>query len=455
MSATAISDLFEKPAQFKNKKIKLTGWLKNKRTSANIIFLEVNDGSTLLNLQAVVKQDQPELFALAESISLASAVSVSGTVALTPKSKQPLELVVKQINVLSTARADYPLQKKEHSLEFFRNNAYLRVRARTYFAIMKVRSLLSQAIFDYFFKNDFVLVHSPILTSNDCEGAGETFELKQGKEFFNKTTYLTVSGQFGAECYAQAFKKVFTFGPTFRAEKSHTSRHLSEFWMIEPEVAFANLKDLIKLIESTVKTVIKQVMQKAKQELDFLEKQFDVKLMERLKQITSTKNFHVLEYTKALEILKTAQASGQANFEVQDFNFGLDLKTEHERFLCEQHFHNQPVFVINYPKDFKAFYMKQNADGRTVGAVDLLFPQIGEICGGSEREGNLEKLVERCQAMQIDTQTLNWYLDMRKWGYFASAGFGLGFDRLLAYICGLENIRDAIPFPRAHGSINY
>ncbi len=311
------------------------------------------------------------------------------------------------MSLLAQAESDYPLQKKEHSQEFFRSNAHLRVRAKTYFAVMKIRSVLSHAIFEYFFKNDFILVQSPILTSNDCEGAGETFVIKDSETFFNKTTFLTVSGQFGAEAFAQAFKKVFTFGPTFRAEKSHTNRHLSEFWMIEPEIAFANLKDLMQLIQNLIKFLIKKVMENASDELNVLAKQFSNDIISNLKTIISTKKFPIIEYSKALAILKESSDTKKTNFELNDFSFGIDLKTEHERFLCEQYFQNQPLFVINYPKELKAFYMKTNTDNKTVAAVDLLLPKIGEICGGSERESDLNQLKNRCQSLNIDTKSLN------------------------------------------------
>ncbi|AFQ03418.1 asparagine--tRNA ligase [Mycoplasmoides genitalium] len=456
MKSVTVKQLLQTPRKFNNKQIKLSGWVKNKRASANIIFLAISDGSSINTLQAVVKQeDNPQVFSLLQTVNLTSAVMVWGEIILTPKAKQPLELKLKQVSLLAQAESDYPLQKKEHSQEFFRSNAHLRVRAKTYFAVMKIRSVLSHAIFEYFFKNDFILVQSPILTSNDCEGAGETFVIKDSETFFNKTTFLTVSGQFGAEAFAQAFKKVFTFGPTFRAEKSHTNRHLSEFWMIEPEIAFANLKDLMQLIQNLIKFLIKKVMENASDELNVLAKQFSNDIISNLKTIISTKKFPIIEYSKALAILKESSDTKKTNFELNDFSFGIDLKTEHERFLCEQYFQNQPLFVINYPKELKAFYMKTNTDNKTVAAVDLLLPKIGEICGGSERESDLNQLKNRCQSLNIDTKSLNWYLDMRKWGYFASAGFGLGFDRLLAYICGLENIRDAIPFPRVHGTINF
>lgn len=444
---------------FKNQKllnqdVAIQGWVKFNRDSGKIVFIELNDGSTIKNLQVVCKPSNLSNFEEVKTYRLASAVEVSGT--LKPGREAGLvELEAKKIKLLKIADEDFPLQNKQHSNEFLREIAHIRARSTTTAAIMKVRTELAFAIHNFFHSKGFILMSSPIITSNDCEGAGENFVIKDDptNPFFGSTTAsLTVSGQLNAEAYALGLKKVYTFGPTFRAERSHTNRHLAEFWMVEPEISFMNLKQLMSLIEQMFKKVVSTVLVKCKDEISFLNKKYENNTIATLSEIIKNK-FVRLDYAKAVEILKAAVANGH-KFEDSNIFFGKDFAAEHERYLCEKHF-KAPVFLCNFPKEIKAFYMKENRDHKTVAACDLLVPGVGEIVGGSQREDNYKKIVKKCQELNIDTKGLQWYLDLRKYGYYRSAGFGLGFERILMYITGVDNIKDVIPFPRFEGELRF
>ncbi|AKX33749.1 asparaginyl-tRNA synthetase [Spiroplasma litorale] len=440
----------------KDKKLKnddivsFTARVRTNRAGKSVGFLVVNDGSTILDLQIVYK-DSLKNFAELSQLRISSVININGKILLTPEKEQKLEVQASEIEILSSASLDYPLQKKEHSLEFLREISHLRPRTKTFQSIFKIRSSAAFAIHKFFQEDGFVYVNSPIITENDAEGAGESFivtTLDNGdypKDFFGKKACLTVSGQLNAEAYAQAFKKVYTFGPTFRAENSNTSKHAAEFWMIEPEVAFEDLKYNIDLIENMVKYVINYIFEVCKEELEFCDSNLENGLIDKLNLVRNS-NFEKITYTEAIKILQDAVKNNH-EFEESDIKFGLDLGTEHERFICEKHF-KRPIFITDYPKEIKAFYMKLNPDDKTVAATDLLVPGIGELVGGSQREDDFDKLSKRCKDLGIDTDSLSWYNDLRKYGYYKSAGFGLGFERLIMYITGAGNIRDVIPFPR-------
>ncbi|MDR1234553.1 MAG: asparagine--tRNA ligase [Mycoplasmataceae bacterium] len=434
-------------------KVTVRGWVKSNRDSGKIAFLEVNDGTTVNNVQVVYKKQSTKGFDEAINARTGSSVLAIGSVKLNDKTEQKYELVADEVKLLKQADSDYPLQKKQHSLEFLRDNAHLRARTTTIAAIMRVRSRLSYAIHKFFQENGFIWVAAPIITSNDAEGAGENFDLVNitDKPFFDKVGKLTVSGQLNAESYAQAFRQVYTFGPTFRAERSHTNRHIAEFWMIEPEIAFIDLKQLLLVIETFVKSITMDVIKNCSNEIAFFEK-VKPEIKNRLNALVKLE-FKKLEYRKAIELLKEAVTKGY-KFDNSNIFFGMDLASEHERYICEN-IYNAPTFIFNYPKAIKAFYMKANDDGETVAACDLLVPGVGEIVGGSQREDDYGKLLKRCQEMKIDMSSIQWYLDLRKYGYHSSSGFGLGFERLIMYILDLDNIRDAIPFPRAEGNLKF
>lgn len=434
-------------------KVNVLGWVKFNRDSGKIGFIELTDGTSIKNIQIVYKRDFTKNFDDIKNFRTASAILVEGELKITSNEKNPVEIIATRIELLKLASEDYPLQNKQHTFEFLREIAHLRVRSATFQAIMRIRSELSFAIHKFFNEAGFVWVASPIITSNDCEGAGENFVIQQEKQmpFFNSQAGLTVSGQLNAESYALGFKKVYTFGPTFRAEKSNTSRHLAEFWMVEPEMNFTNLSQLMLVIEAMVKSIVAYVTEKCHDEFEFLIKE-KPELKNRLVQLQNNK-FEKMEYAKAIEILKKAISNGQV-FEDNDIFFGKDLASEHERFLCETHL-NSPMFLINFPKDIKAFYMKINTDNNTVAACDLLVPGVGEIIGGSQREDDYKKIIERCEQMKINADGLKWYLDLRKYGYYSSSGFGLGLERFIMYICGVDNIKDAIPFPRTQGELKF
>ena len=433
------------------------GWVRTVRDSKTFGFIELNDGTFFKNLQVVLIDGRLPGFKDAVKLSVGTAIKVTGVLELTPGMKQPFEIKADELSVEGTCPADYPLQKKRHSPEFLRTIAHLRPRTNLYSAVFRIRSLAAAAIHNFFQEQDFVYVHTPLITGSDCEGAGEMFQvttldlnnpprLEDGsidysEDFFGKETNLTVSGQLNVEAFAQTFRNVYTFGPTFRAENSNTPRHAAEFWMIEPEIAFADLGDDMKLAESMVKYIIRYVLEKAPEEIDFLNSFVDKGLKERLEHVASSDFAHVT-YTEAIEILE----KNNDNFDYKAY-WGCDLQTEHERFLSEKTF-GRPVFVTDYPKEIKAFYMRMNDDNKTVAAMDMLVPGIGELIGGSQREERYDKLVARMQELGLKEEDYWWYLELRKFGGVKHAGFGIGFERLIMYLTGVSNIRDVLPFPR-------
>lgn len=453
-------------------KVSLKGWVKSFRSNR---FIALNDGSTLSNLQCVIDFETTDE-SLIKKISVGAAIAVEGTLEESQGKGQALEIQVSSIEILGESDPEtYPIQPKKHSLEFLREKAHLRVRTNTFSAIMRVRAALSFAVHQYFTQNGFVNVHTPIITGSDAEGAGEMFRvttldsknpplnedgsINYKEDFFGKETNLTVSGQLEAETFAMALGKVYTFGPTFRAENSNTSRHLAEFWMIEPEMAFFDLNDNMDLAEDFIKSVISYVLENCKEDLAFLDQRFsdeekqkpqaqrsEMTLLEKLKFVTEN-NFKRVSYTEAIDILRNSKPNKKKKFDYIIEEWGADLQSEHERYLVEKHF-NCPVILYDYPANIKAFYMRMNEDGKTVRAMDILFPGIGEIVGGSQREERLEVLQERIKALDIDEKELWWYLDLRRYGSAVHSGFGLGFERLVQFATGMGNIRDVIPFPR-------
>ncbi|MDR3216522.1 MAG: asparagine--tRNA ligase [Clostridiaceae bacterium] len=454
MEHTDIKDVL-KSAKLVGKKITVCGWLKTSRNSKSVMFLELNDGTGLANLQTVIDKENQALSAAA-SYGVGSALRVTGTL-VKSEGAQSVELRAEEIELLGAADSSYPLQKKRHSLEFLRDNAHLRGRTNTFNAVFRVRGALSKAIHEFFWSRGFLYVNTPIITGSDCEGAGEIFRvttlsgeqlLKKdySEDFFGVKAGLTVSGQLEGEAMALAFSKIYTFGPTFRAENSNTPRHAAEFWQIEPEVAFADLYDIIALARDMVKSVIADVLKSCKSELEFFEKFYEEGLIEKLTGIVE-KDFKILEYRDAVEILKN---SGESF--VYPVSFGTDLQTEHERYLVDKVF-RAPVFIVNYPKEIKSFYMKLNPDGITVASTDLLVPGVGEIIGASQREDNLELLEQRIKDLKMNMEDYRWYLDLRRYGSAPHSGFGLGLERLLMYVTGMSNIRDVAPFPRTKGNL--
>ena len=441
----------------------VSGWVRTVRDSKAFAFIELNDGSFFKNLQIVLDESVPD-FREVVKVTLGSAIEVEGTLKLTPEAKQPFELKASRVTVVGMAAADYPLQKKRHTVEYLRTQAHLRPRTNLFSAVFRIRSVAAQSIHRFFADQDFVYVHTPLITASDCEGAGEMFRVttldidnpprdeqghvKVSEDFFGKPANLTVSGQLNAEAFCMAFRNVYTFGPTFRAEKSNTQRHAAEFWMIEPEIAFADLNDDMALAEAMVRYVIADVMERCPEELEFLNNFVDKGLIDRLTHVRDS-DFARVSYTDAIEILKN---SGE-HFEYGAY-WGMDMQTEHERYLAEKHF-GRPVCVYNYPKEIKAFYMKQNDDGKTVAAVDVLVPGIGELIGGSQREDRLDMLEARMHELGLDCGSYWWYLELRKYGSTPHAGFGLGFERLIMYLTGVSNIRDVLPFPRTTGSADF
>ena len=457
MDRLLIKQLFAESDSYAGKQVTVCGWAKTIRDSKVFGFIELNDGSCFKSVQIVFEQGQIDNFEEITKLNVGSALVVRGTVVLTPENKQPLEIKACQIDIEGRSTPDYPLQKKRHSVEFLREIAHLRPRTNLISATMRVRSEAAYALHSFFNSNGFVYVHTPLITASDCEGAGEMFrvttldldnvpktqdgKVDYSKDFFGKSANLTVSGQLNAETYAMAFGKVYTFGPTFRAEKSNTLRHAAEFWMIEPEMAFADLKDDMMLAEAMLKHIIRYVLENAKEEMNFFNQFVDKGLIERLEHVLNSDFGHVT-YTEAIEILE----KHNEEFEYKVF-WGCDLQTEHERFLTEQEF-KRPVFVTDYPKEIKAFYMKLNEDGKTVAAMDCLVPGIGEIIGGSQREDSLEVLERRMEELGLRKEDYGFYLDLRKYGSVRHAGFGLGFERCVMYLTGMGNIRDVVPFPR-------
>ncbi len=450
-----VEKIYKDYNSFDGKEVIVCGWIRNIRNSKVIGFIELNDGSFFKPVQIVLEESLNN-FADIISLNLGSSIIVNGVLKVTPDAKQPFEIVAKEIEVSGKSTPEYPLQNKRHSMEFLRDIAHLRPRTNTFSAVFRVRSVIAHAIHEFFYQNGFIYVHTPIITSSDCEGAGEMFrvttldDLKkdESEDFFGKKTGLTVSGQLSAECFATAFSNVYTFGPTFRAENSHTARHAAEFWMVEPEMAFCDLEGDMDVAEGLIKHVINAVLTECPEEIDFFNKFMDKELKERLNHIYSS-DFERVTYTRAVELLK--EHNNEFEYKVE---FGTDLQTEHERYLTEKIF-KKPVFVTDYPKEIKAFYMKLNDDNRTVRAVDMLVPGIGEIIGGSQREENLEKLEKRMEELGLDKKEYAWYLDTRRYGSCIHSGFGLGFERLVMYMTGMSNIRDVIPFPRTPGNCLY
>ncbi|MEA5026623.1 MAG: asparagine--tRNA ligase [Erysipelotrichaceae bacterium] len=426
--------------------IQLQGWVRTNRSNGSVGFIEFNDGTYFRNCQLVYNKDLKDYLAV-EKYLTGTALTITGKYVLTPDNKQPFELHLTEVILEGECDSTYPLQKKRHSFEYLREIGHLRPRTNTFSALFRVRSVLSMAIHEFFQGQGFVYVHTPIITGNDAEGAGEVFTVttrednKYSEDFFGRHACLTVSGQLQAEAFALAFRDVYTFGPTFRAENSNTARHASEFWMIEPEIAFADLEDDMDLIEDMVKSCIDYVLENCPEEMKFFNEMIDKSLMERLEHVRNS-DFVRMTYTQAIEYLQKADVK----FDYPVF-WGCDLQSEHERYICER-IVNGPVFLIDYPKEIKSFYMRNNDDQKTVAACDLLVPGVGELVGGSQREERLDLLIKRMQELHIKQETLEWYLDLRRYGGVKHAGFGLGFERFLMYITGITNIRDVIPFAR-------
>lgn len=463
MDTTLVKQIYRNTEEYAGKNVKVSGWVRTIRASKSFGFIELNDGSFFKNIQ-VVYGDSIENFAEISKLSISSSIIVEGVLELTPDAKQPFEIKAANIVIEGTSSAEYPLQKKRHSFEYLRTIAHLRPRSNTFSAVFRVRSLAAYAIHKFFQERGFVYVHTPLITGSDCEGAGEMFRVttldlenipktQQGnvdcsEDFFGKATNLSVSGQLEAETYALAFRNVYTFGPTFRAENSNTPKHAAEFWMIEPEIAFADLKDDMDLAEDMVKYIISYVLENAPEEMQFFNSFVDTGLFDRLENLLNS-DFGRVTYTEAIEILRK---SGE-KFEYP-VEWGIDLQTEHERFLAEKVF-KRPVFVTDYPKEIKAFYMRINDDNKTVAAADLLAPGVGELIGGSQREERLDVLEARLEELGLNKEDYWWYLELRKYGGTKHAGFGLGFERMIMYLTGMSNIRDVIPFPRTPGTAEF
>ena len=445
---------------YDGKSITICGWVRTIRDSKSLGFMQVNDGSCFNCVQVVITSDELNNFKQIVKLNVGSAVVVQGKFILTPSAKQPFEIQAQKVEIEGTSSPEYPLQKKRHTLEYLRTIAHLRPRTNTFNAAYRVRSKAAFAIHKFFNERDFIYAHTPLITGSDCEGAGEMFtvtsldlnnipinddkKIDYKKDFFEKHTALTVSGQLEAECMAMAFGNVYTFGPTFRAEKSYTQRHAAEFWMIEPEIAFADLADDMDLAEDMIKYIIKYVLKNCQDELKFFNQFFDKDLIQRLEFVSSS-DFERVSYTKAIEILE----KNNDNFEYK-VKWGSDLQTEHEKYLTEK-VYKKPIFVTDYPKEIKSFYMRQNDDGKTVAAMDMLVPGIGEIIGGSQREERIDLLLERMKDLNLDQNDYWWYLDLRRYGSTKHSGYGLGFERLIMYLTGIQNIRDVLPFPRTTG----
>ena len=456
MELTNIREIFRNKDKFADKEVTIGGWVRSNRNSKNFGFIVVNDGTFFEPIQ-VVYGNGLDNYDEVGKINVGAAIIVRGTLVLTPDAKQPFEIQAAEVTVEGASTPDYPLQKKRHTFEYLRTISHLRPRTNTFEAVFRVRSLCAYAIHKFFQERDFVYVHTPLITGSDCEGAGEMFQVttldlnnlpmtEEGKvdfskDFFNKPTNLTVSGQLNGETYAMAFKNIYTFGPTFRAENSNTTRHAAEFWMIEPEIAFADLEDDMMLAESMLKYVISYVFENAPEEMAFFNNFVDKGLLDRLRNVVEN-DFARVTYTEAIDIL--SKHNDKFDYKV---SWGCDLQTEHERYLTEQ-IYKRPVFVTDYPKEIKAFYMKLNDDGKTVAAVDCLVPGIGEIIGGSQREDDYDKLLARINELGLSEDDYKFYLDLRKYGSARHAGFGLGFERCVMYLTGMGNIRDVIPFPR-------
>ena len=455
-----IREIFKDREQYLGSEVTVGGWVRSVRDSKSFGFIVLNDGSFFEPLQIVYHDTMPN-FAQISKLNVGSAIIVKGKLVATPEAKQPFEIQAEEVLVEGASTPDYPLQKKRHTMEYLRTMTHLRPRTNTFQAVFRVRSICAYAIHRFFQERGFVYVHTPLITASDCEGAGEMFqvttldlerlaksgagEVDYSKDFFGKPTFLTVSGQLNVETYAMAFRNVYTFGPTFRAENSNTPRHAAEFWMIEPEMAFADLSDIMDVEEAMLKYIIRYVLENAPEEMRFFDSFVEKGLIQRLQQILEN-DFARVTYTEAVEQLM--QHNDQFENKVE---WGCDLQTEHERYLTEK-LYKKPVFVTDYPKDIKAFYMKLNEDGKTVAAVDCLVPGVGEIMGGSQREDDYDKLLRRMEEMHLDPKAYEFYLDLRKYGSVRHSGFGLGFERAVMYLTGMQNIRDVIPFPRTTGN---
>ncbi len=456
--------LYELKQELNDKQeVLINGWVRQNRNQSSFGFINLNDGTTLEGCQ-IVYEDKLENFKEIAKINVGSSIMVKGIVILTPNNKQPYEINAKEVIILGDVLENYPIQPKRHTREFLREVAHLRPRTNLFQAVFRVRSLAAMAIHEFFQNKNFVYVNTPLITANDGEGAGQMFsvttldfdkilkgnvkEIDYKRDFFGKKANLTVTGQLEAECYAMAFRDVYTFGPTFRAENSNTQRHASEFWMIEPEIAFADLNDDMDLMEEMLKYVISYVLKNAKKEMEFFNSFVEKGIISKLEKVI-TSDFAKVTHEEAINILKNANVK----FENEPKQ-GEDLATEHEKYLTEKHF-NSPVFVTNWPKDIKAFYMRLNDDNKTVAAVDLLVPGSGELCGGSQREERLDVLINRMKELNMQIEPLDWYLDLRRYGGCKHAGFGMGFERLIMYITGVENIRDVIPFPRTPKNLEF
>ena len=457
MKEILLRELFRNTAEYADQEVLIRGWVRNNRSSNKFGFIELNDGSFFKSVQVVYEEEFLDNFEEISKAYVATALAVKGIVVLTPQAKQPFEIKAREIRVEATSTPDYPLQPKRHSMEFLREIAHLRPRSNTFAAVFRVRSLVAYAIHKFFQEQNFVYVHTPIITGSDCEGAGEMFRITTlpledlprtedgnidySQDFFGKETNLTVSGQLEAETFALAFRNIYTFGPTFRAENSNTARHASEFWMIEPEMAFADLTRNMEVAEAMIKYIINYVLENAPEEMQFFNSFVDKGLLDRLNHIANS-DFGRVTYTEAVDLL--LKSGKEFQYPVA---WGIDLQTEHERYLTEEIF-KKPVFVTDYPKDIKAFYMRLNDDGKTVAACDLLVPGVGEIIGGSQREERYDVLTARMAELGLKEEDYWWYLDLRKYGGVKHSGYGLGFERIIMYITGMSNIRDVLPFPR-------
>ncbi|MGN0719665.1 MAG: asparagine--tRNA ligase [Anaerovoracaceae bacterium] len=457
MKEILLRELFRNAAEYADQEVLIQGWVRNNRSSNKFGFIELNDGSFFKSVQVVYEEEFLDNFEEISKAYVATALAVKGIVVLTPQAKQPFEIKAREIRVEATSTPDYPLQPKRHSMEFLREIAHLRPRSNTFAAVFRVRSLVAYAIHKFFQEQNFVYVHTPIITGSDCEGAGEMFRITTlpledlprtedgnidySQDFFGKETNLTVSGQLEAETFALAFRNIYTFGPTFRAENSNTARHASEFWMIEPEMAFADLTRNMEVAEAMIKYIINYVLENAPEEMQFFNSFVDKGLLDRLNHIANS-DFGRVTYTEAVDLL--LKSGKEFQYPVA---WGIDLQTEHERYLTEEIF-KKPVFVTDYPKDIKAFYMRLNDDGKTVAACDLLVPGVGEIIGGSQREERYDVLTARMAELGLKEEDYWWYLDLRKYGGVKHSGYGLGFERIIMYITGMSNIRDVLPFPR-------
>ena len=454
-----LKELYENKEKLLNKKVIIHGWIRNHRPQKEFGFIDFSDGTCFKHIQ-IVYDNEIKNFNEISKLLVGSAIEVEGTL-VESKGNQEVEISANKINVLGICPEDYPIQPKRHTKEFLRTNAYLRPRTNMFQAVFKIRSLAAQAIHRYFGDNGYIYVHTPIITASDCEGAGEMFQvttldlekiknsgkIDYTKDFFGKKAGLTVSGQLEGETYAMAFSKIYTFGPTFRAENSNTKTHMSEFWMIEPEIAFCDLNGLMDIEEDMLKYVINYCLENAKDELEFLDKFVEKGLIEKLKKVVNSK-FSRVTHEEVITILKEAKCKWE--FEP---NYGEDIEKEHEKYITE--YFNGPVFITNWPKDIKAFYMKQNSDGKTVAAVDLELPEVGELMGGSQREENYEKLIARMKELKMELEDMYWYVNLRKYGTCVHSGFGLGFERLIMYLTGMENIRDVIPYYRTPGNCDF